>query len=363
MSKTIVIAAGGSGGHIFPAQALADEMLKLKWNVIFVTDERGLSFVKKFDSRISISFFKILSPSKLRILKLPTFLFLLIISIYRSLKILSSSNAFVVTGFGGYPTFPVLTAAQILGIKKVIHEQNAVLGRVNKIFSRVSSLIVYGIKPDDDSTLMPSVKFLGTPVRSSILEFHGSSYNFEPSGEIVLLVLGGSQGATFISRVFVDAVKALPSDLYNRLRIFHQCRLEDRKFIKTVYDDLGIKSEIEVFFNDLGKRLAESHLIISRAGASTVSEICIVGRPSVLIPLPTALGNHQFLNAVSMEKTGGAKLANQRSLTGEHLSEEIILLLSDSNKLREMASSALNNGKPDAARGLAENIVQFSLEG
>ncbi|MEL6679942.1 MAG: UDP-N-acetylglucosamine--N-acetylmuramyl-(pentapeptide) pyrophosphoryl-undecaprenol N-acetylglucosamine transferase, partial [Pseudomonadota bacterium] len=268
----------------------------------------------------------------------------------------------VVVGFGGYPAIPAMASAVLLGVPRLIHEQNGVLGRVNALFARRVARVACAVWPTD----LPSgvvAEHVGNPVREAILARHGMPYEIDREGALHLLVIGGSQGASILSEVVPPAVEALPYDLRDRLTISHQARDADVSRVTGAYQEMGVEAVVEPFFHDVPSRLARAHLVISRSGASSVADIAVVGRPSILVPYAAAAQDHQTANARGLTETGAALTVPESELTSAGLSAHIAAILSDPNRARSMAEAALAQARPNAARDLADLVVEVSGQG
>ena len=355
IKRPVILAAGGTGGHIFPAEALAEVLLGMGERVILVTDRRFAHFktgaLSKIEKRTIRS--GTIGGSLHRKLFGAAGLLL---GIMQAKKILRELNPKVVVGFGGYPSFPTVFSASGLGIPTVIHEQNSVLGRANRLLGpRVNR-----IATSFPSTMMMADKdksklfMTGNPVRTSIRALKDVPYpSVSQDGKMHILVTGGSQGASVFSQVVPGALANLPAALRARVRIDQQCREVDLEETKETYRKLGIDVDLASFFVDLPARLAASHLVIARSGASTVSELAVAGRPAILVPLPTAMDNHQYYNANAFEDVGGGWVMTQDGFTVASLSARLEAFLTAPATLTKAAENAKKLGSPDAAEKLA----------
>ena len=361
MSKrTIILAAGGTGGHVFPAQALAETLVSRGWRVFLVTDHRGNSFSNKFPEKVQKLVLDITNPRGGGKLSFILSWWLLIRSVFIIFKFCLKVKANVIVGFGGYPSATSMAVAYILRIPSAIHEQNAVLGRVNKVFQNRVDLLVFGMNPTFPQHRKSTTRVFGNPIRQSVMKINPTQYSSLPSGSFLILVIGGSQGANFISSIACNAILNLPKKLRSKVTVWHQCRNEYIIDIKRKYDSFKIESETKSFFSDISLCLNKANLIIGRSGASSVAELCIFGRPSILIPLPSAVGNHQALNAEVMEKSGASIVLDQNSVTSDELSKNISFVLDSFEVANSMALSAQKLSKPNAALDFAvelENLV------
>ncbi|HWI27338.1 MAG TPA: undecaprenyldiphospho-muramoylpentapeptide beta-N-acetylglucosaminyltransferase [Stellaceae bacterium] len=358
MSRLIVLAAGGTGGHLFPAEALARELMARGFRVALVTDRRGQAFGDKLPGvelhRIRAGRFgaglmsKVVGVAELALGTLEA---------GRLLRMLSPA---AVVGFGGYPSVPTMLAAARLGLPTAIHEQNAILGRANRLLApRVKRIATSfaelgGVRDFDRTRLM----LTGNPVRPAIAALRGTPYRMpgDDTG-FDILVLGGSQGARVLSEVVPAAFALLPEPLRRRLRITQQARPEDIEAVRVAHRASGTAAELAPFFNDVPERLVRAHLVISRAGASTMAELTMVGRPAILVPYLHAADDHQTANARALEQVGGAWVIPQAAFTAEGLAEMLRGLIAEPERLARAAATAHAQGRPDAARDLADLIV------
>lgn len=352
----LVIAAGGTGGHMFPAQALAEEMLRRGWRVKLSTDARGARYAGGFPDAVIREIVRSATYSQAGIVGkvlAPLSILAGSLTAWRSMR---RDRPAIIIGFGGYPAIPALVAGILDGTPRLIHEQNGVLGRVNRLFARFVRVVACGTWP----TPVPRgviANPTGNPVRRAVRDLCGRRYR-PPStqNELFVLVIGGSQGSSILSRVVPEAVALLPLHLCHRLRIWQQARPEDAAQVAARYDDLGVKAEIEPFFADVPRRLAEAQLVVSRAGASSVADISVIGRPSILIPFAAALDDHQTANARASVEAGAALAIQETDLTPAVLAGHMAAILGDAKLARHMAAKAAALGKPDAATKLADLV-------
>ena len=353
----IVIAAGGTGGHMFPAQALAEVMLARGWRVTLSTDDRGARYAGGFPSQVTIH--QVASATFARGGALAKMAVPLRIAagIAEAVTRFISDRPTVVAGFGGYPSIPALAAAWILRIPRMIHEQNGVLGRVNRRFASHVNQVACGTWP----TALPAsvdATHTGNPVRAQILDYAGAPY--DPPGEAIrILVIGGSQGARILSDVVPAAIAMLGSGMTERMQVTHQARPEDHDRVAEAYATAGIDAEVAPFFADIARRIADAQLVISRSGASSVADISVIGRPSILIPFAAATGDHQTANARGLVDADAAILIPESALDPASLSEQITTILSVPGAALAMRDNALAQGIPDAAERLAALIEQL----
>ncbi|MDX3925072.1 MAG: undecaprenyldiphospho-muramoylpentapeptide beta-N-acetylglucosaminyltransferase [Shinella sp.] len=357
MTKGIILlAAGGTGGHLFPAEALAHELKAGDWSVHLVTDSRAERFAGKFpaDEIHVVPSATIGSKNPVKLVKS---LFTLWTGIRAARRLMSRLRPKVVVGFGGYPTVPPLLAATGMGIPSMIHEQNAVMGRANKALAPRVKAIAGGFLPETGGPHAAKTVTTGNPVRPAVLAAAAVPYvASEAEAPFELVVFGGSQGAQFFSKAVPQAVSRLGEMKRARLRITQQARPEDREGVTAVYEKLGIPADVSPLFTDMAERIAKAHLVICRSGASTVSEISVIGRPSILVPYPYALDHDQAANAAALAATGGAQVIPQAELSAERLSTLIAEAMKKPADMAAMAANARKAGKPDAARLLAAMV-------
>lgn len=359
----LVIAAGGSGGHMFPAQALAVEMLARGWRVKLSTDARGARFAGGFPAEIKREIIRSGTFARGGTLKKLLTPFVIAGGVMVALWSNLRDRPAIVAGFGGYPSIPAMIAAIATFTPRVIHEQNGKLGRVNLLFAWFVPVVACGTWP----TIVPrwsKIVHIGNPVRPAIRAMHGTHYR-PPSGsnEIFVLVIGGSQGAAILSRVVPDAIALLPLNICARLRVSQQARPEDAAALRSRYDELGVKAEISDFFHDLPRRMVEAQVVISRSGASSVADIALIGRPSILIPYAAAMDDHQSANARALGNAGAAFLVQEANLTAERLAGHLAEVLSNPELAREMAAAAAAQGRPDAVMKLADLVAATAGKG
>ncbi len=362
MTHLLWIAAGGTGGHMFPAQALAEAMLEKGWRVKLTTDARGARYVGGFPDAVEIE--EIASATFARggmkaKLSVP---FKIAGGIADAARQMRRETPNVVVGFGGYPAVPAMAAATLLKHPRMIHEQNGVLGRVNKFFAKRVDVVACGTWP---TTLPDGVEgvHVGNPVRASVLEKAAAMYISPGDYPMQILVIGGSQGARILSDVVPEAISRLPEEQRALLRISHQARGEDEARVRTFYENQGIDADVQPFFDDVPRRMSEAQLVISRSGASSVADISVVGRPSILIPFAAATGDHQTANAQGLVEAGAAVVVPEAELTPEKLHAEISKVLDNPDLALQMALAAIQFGRPDAAQALAGIVETLAEKG
>jgi UDP-N-acetylglucosamine--N-acetylmuramyl-(pentapeptide) pyrophosphoryl-undecaprenol N-acetylglucosamine transferase len=359
---TILLAAGGTGGHLFPAEALAHEMVERGWKVHLATDDRAERFAAHFPAAAVHPIASATFGSKNPIALARSFW-----TIWRGVRqaseVIRRIKPEVAVGFGGYPTIPPLYAANRRGVPVIVHEQNAVMGRANRMLApRVTAI---GSSFPEIALLDPILKskvtLVGTPVRPNVIA--AASTRYEPpraNDTLRLVVFGGSQGAKVFADVMPDAIALLEPALRNRLSIVQQVRGEDRGRVRTPYEKIGIDTEVADFFTDLPARIADSHLVVSRSGASTVAEVTAIGRPAIFVPLPNALDQDQLNNARVVERAGGAVIIEQPDFTPQRVAAELTTLLKDSDRLGRMAANARSVGVLDGSERLAELVMKVA---
>ena len=360
-SRHYVLAAGGTGGHLIPAFALAAELHARGHHVALITDERGAGIPGK--------------PEFLTAHVLPAGRFgknplgwvggvrAVLEGRAMALRLFESFAPSAIVGFGGYPALPALLAATSAGLPSIVHEQNAVLGRVNRLLAgRVDAIAtsydkVERLKPKHAA----KVHLVGNPVRAEVLALRASDFPaFTEESLFRILVTGGSQGARVLSEVVPDGLAMLPPALRQRLQVTQQCRAEDLEAVRARYASHDIPAELGTYFEDMHERLAGAHLFIGRAGASTIAELTAVGRPAILVPLPIATDDHQAVNTREMVKVGGARMIRQDAFQPKELAKQIQAMAMNPQSLANAAHCAFNCGRPDAARDLADLVESMS---
>ncbi len=358
----LIIAAGGTGGHMFPAQALAEVMLTRGWRVKLSTDARGARYTSGFPHSVEIQQISSATFARGGLLAKALVPLRILGGVFGAVFGMLRDRPDVVVGFGGYPSIPALTAAWILRKPRMIHEQNGVLGRVNTIFAKRVDAVACGTWP---TTLPDGVEghHVGNPVRGSVLERAGAGYIEPGDYPMELLVMGGSQGARILSEVIPPAIANLPMGLVRNIRVSHQARDEDAQRVAEFYAENGINADVQPFFHDVPRRMSEAQLVISRAGASSVADLSVIGRPSILIPFAAATGDHQTANARGLVNAGAAIMVPENMANPESLTEQIEMVLSNPRGAQQMAQAALSVGKPDAAQELAQMVETLGNKG
>ena len=360
MTSTFVLAAGGTGGHLFPAQALAGELMRRGSRVVVMTDSRSQNYGHAFPGAeiATVPAATFAGRSKLgQIAALGTIALGVIAAFGKLLRLRPRA----VVGFGGYPSLPVMVAAKLAHIPAAVHEQNAVLGRVNRLLqpmvSRIAASFPFArFAPKDASRVV----FTGNPVRGEATALKDLGYTPPGPGEpIRILIFGGSQGAKALSEIVPVALSLLRDDLRRRLEITQQGRADDLPGVEAVYRSAGIKADVAKFFGDLPRRMSDAHLVVARSGASTLGELTVLGRPAILVPYPFAMDDHQAANAAVLERAGAAWVIRQDALKAESFARMLEEIFDRPETLAACAAAAKSLGHPDAAARLADMVEQL----
>lgn len=358
----LIIAAGGTGGHMFPAQSLSEVMLRKGWRVTLSTDARGARYTDGFSHAVEVRQVASATFARGGVLAKLVAPFRIFGGVVSATLRMLRERPDVVVGFGGYPSIPAVAAAWLTRTPVMLHEQNGVLGRVNKLFSKRVDVVACGTWP----TALPkgvSGQHTGNPVRGAVLERAGAPYMPPGDWPMNLLVFGGSQGARVLSDVVPEAMALLPDHLLQYLRVSQQARPEDIERVQAAYAAIGVRAEVAPFFRDIPRRLSEAQLVISRAGASSIADISVIGRPAILIPYPSAAGDHQTANSRGLVEAEAAVRIPERHLTPEALAEAIASILTQPDAADHMARAALGVGVPDAADRLATLVEELARKG
>lgn len=355
MPGPVLVCAGGTGGHLFPAEALAAELRARGRAVHLATDHRVETLGREFPAE-GVHVVPSATISGTNPVALAQSAWRLASGFRVALRLIGQLKPAVAVGFGGYPSIPPMLAARSKGVPTILHEQNAVLGRANRFLaSRVTAIAASVEALAIADGLRAKVTVTGNPVRRMVLDAAAIPYPAPTAdGPIHLLIFGGSQGARFLSETVPAAIGKLDPAIRARLRIVQQCRPEDLESVRAAYAALGVNAELAPFFRDLPARIAASHLVVSRSGASTASELAVIGRPAILIPLPHALDQDQLANAKVLADAGGAWLIRQAELDAGRLAAELTRLLADPDRLTAAAAGAKSVGRPDAVTRLAD---------
>ncbi len=354
-----VLCAGGTGGHLFPAQALSEVLQRRGHTVDLMTDERADQYGVSFPARATHIIPSATFSTRKAAQALPGIVTLARGAI-KALGLMCREKPAAVVGFGGYPTLPPLFAARLRGVPIVLHEQNAVLGRANAAMAKSAKLIATSFAETDGvpSNTRAIIIHTGNPVRQTVLDAAQEPFKLPNQHEpFHLLVFGGSQGARVFADLVPGALEQFDEETRRGIRVTQQCRPEDIVRVRDAYETLGIPCELGGFFVDMPERIAKSHLVIARSGASTVSELSVLGRPSILVPYPHALDHDQARNAERLEQAGGAVLTLQKNIGPVRLSQLLARLMdTKSGELAAMADAARQAGRPKAVEQLAVEI-------
>jgi UDP-N-acetylglucosamine--N-acetylmuramyl-(pentapeptide) pyrophosphoryl-undecaprenol N-acetylglucosamine transferase len=355
----VLLAAGGTGGHLFPAEALAAALGTRGIAVELATDARAVGYGGKFPAR---AVHVIPSATPRGAFGYAKAAAVIALGVAKAYRLLGRLRPAAVVGFGGYPSIPAVLAAGLRRIPSVIHEQNGVMGRANRLLApRVTAIATSfaGVVVLDPALAAKATR-TGNPLRPAVLAAIAPYAPPEPNGPLRLLAFGGSQGARIMSDVVPPAVEQLDPGVRGRLSVVQQARPEDLDRVRATYARLDVAAEVAPFFQDLPSRISAAHLVVSRSGASTVAELAALGRPAVLVPLPHALDQDQLANARVLEMAGGAILLRQDAFTPERLAREIAALAADPARLAAMAAGARSAGAPDAADRLADLVMKVT---
>lgn len=358
--KLVMLAAGGTGGHLFPAEALSHVLRAQGVRVVLMTDPRGAGFAGDFPADAVIPV-PSATPSGRSIGGKLRGALDIARGVHLARRAVRETRPAILVGFGGYPTVPPVLGAALAGVKTLIHEQNAVVGRANRFLSRWVDAIGTGFS--EVGGLSPAAqakcRHVGNPVRPAVIAA-ASPYGWPGEGAFNLLVFGGSQGARVMADIVPPAIQLLTPADRARLFITQQARSEDHERVAGIYGDLGVRCDVAPFFKDLPARMAQAHLVIGRSGASTVAELTVIGRPAILVPLPGALDQDQAANAAFLAQAGGALRILQPDFTPRRLADELSGLLDQPSHLTVMAESAKSAGIPDAAERLARLVTDVA---
>jgi UDP-N-acetylglucosamine--N-acetylmuramyl-(pentapeptide) pyrophosphoryl-undecaprenol N-acetylglucosamine transferase len=357
MGNKVLITAGGTGGHIFPAQSLTECLVSVGYSVTFTTDKRGLQHTNNIPAsnilKISSSSISLRNPvnfflSGLKIVK----------GILQSIKLMVMWKPDVVVGFGGYPSFPILIAAQLLRIPIIIHEQNAVLGRVNRIFAAKAKFVASGF--EELQKIPPQANHIctGNPLRDKIIQQIPKTYK-TPKEKINILIVGGSLGAKIFSIRMPEAIALLPEKIRKKLRVVQQTTIDCKVRALNAYNDAGVDAICDTFFSDIEVHLSSAHYVVSRAGASSISEISAMGVPSLLVPLDIAMDDHQRFNANALVNKNAADILLESEFTPENIKTILENRLNDSNWLKKASEQSKSVSRPNSASELTNLVISI----
>lgn len=350
-NKLAVVTTGGSGGHIFPAESISAALIQKGFDVVFVTDKRGSNFrVLQGVQTYRLMAEHIMGRSLWGKIKGA---FKLYCGAVQALFLLRKLKPDVVVGVGGYASLPAVLAAHMWRMPVVLHEQNAVLGRANRLLAKNAYLILTAFQPTLRSPANVRNVWVGQPVRPAVLEKEHTPY---PDRRKIfnLFIFGGSQGAHFFTHKVPEALFMLPDTLKSKISVTAQVRPEDMEYAQKIYSEQGFHSvTLKSFFDNMPDLIAQSHLIIGRAGASTIAEAEIVGRPAILIPLPTSADNHQLENARQFCDAGAGWLVTEDNWNAEKFAHRLEKLIQDKEMLEHAASESYRLAKPNVSEQIA----------
>jgi UDP-N-acetylglucosamine--N-acetylmuramyl-(pentapeptide) pyrophosphoryl-undecaprenol N-acetylglucosamine transferase len=355
LARTALLVAGGTGGHLFPALALREVLVARGWDVHVATDPRVSEFIENVPAtkRHRVPSASIAGRSPIALARA----FGLLAKGYLvSRALLRGVRPNVVIGFGGYPTVPPVLAARAAKIPILVHEANAVLGRANRLLVRFGALLASGFEKPKGAERAREIVHVGNPVRQAISAAVRPYQPSEGDQPFSLLVFGGSQGARVFSQLVPAALAELPPEKRRRMRVAQQARPEELAATRAAFRDVAAEAAVDPFFSDMGERLATAHLVICRAGASTVAELAVAGRPAILVPYPHALDHDQAENARALAEAGGGWLMPEADLTAALLARRIAALMDWPEQLQEAAEAARAQGRLDAAERLADLV-------
>jgi UDP-N-acetylglucosamine--N-acetylmuramyl-(pentapeptide) pyrophosphoryl-undecaprenol N-acetylglucosamine transferase len=357
--RPILLAAGGTGGHLFPAEALANALAARGYAVELFTDARAQNYGAAFPAR-AIHVVRSASPRSAGLAARAAAALALALGTLEARKLIRAIRPLALVGFGGYPSVPPVLAATQLGVPTVMHEGNAVIGKANLFLARRVDAIAKGFDALEGvgPALAAKATLTGDPVRPMVIEAAAIPFPDPADGRLRLLITGGSQGARIMSDIVPAAIELMPEALRKNLILVQQARGEDEARVRAAYARLGVEAEIRAFFPDLPRRIAAAHLVIGRAGASTVSELGVIGRPAILVPLPGSLDQDQAANARQFAAAGAATVIAQSAFSPQWLANALIEAQKDFAGLGRRAAAARAAGIPDAADRLADLVLR-----
>tara|TARA_B100001250_G_C19768476_1_gene775921 strand:+ start:252 stop:1358 length:1107 start_codon:yes stop_codon:yes gene_type:complete len=353
-----ILSTGGTGGHVFPTVALAKSLIEQGWEVIIFSDNRGRDFLEKGSPDYEVQELSISSESISFFKKIFIYQYQMPVNFFKAFSLFLKIKPQFAVGFGGVSTAPVLLAALCLGVPLFLQEQNAVLGRVNKFFQKFSKIVFYHFEQTKFLDKTKSVHS-GNPVRKAILGKENSQYLQPGTWPTTILVLGGSQGATLLSNIIPKALSQLSEAIKRRITVFHQARIEDIEKVNFSYKKIGVKANVDIFFENIDELISEAQLIISRAGANTLTDISVIGRPAIFIPLSSAKDDHQRINARIFEENGAAISIQENEISPKNLSCVISKILKSPSKALKMAKYSYAMSKPKASTKIISEIEKM----
>ena len=365
-NRYIYLAAGGTCGHIFPALAVAETLQTRGYSPHLFTDRRGAKLLGGASSLpATLHVIAAASPFQHGVIKRTLAVTKLAAGAVASLYHLLVRRPALIIGFGGYPSFAPLVAGRLLGIPILLHEQNAFLGRANHVLAKFANALALSWPQTKNLPSMQHIEVTGIPVRQAFFDAAQTPYRLAATAPVNLAVLGGSQGASILASLVPDAIAMLDPAMRQRLRIHQQARPEQIDPLQRRYGDLGVTADIQPFYTDMPSLLGQSHVVICRAGASSVAELAAIGRPSLLLPLPSAMDDHQRMNALQMQDVGGGICLDETNLSAAVLATRLMQLLETPKTLSNMAKSARSLASPNAASliaAMAENLMAVASE-
>ena len=355
--SVFVLMAGGTGGHLFPAMALAQELTRRGHTIHLITDHRVASYGAQFPAE-AVHVVPSATPSVRNPVKFVTAGFTILRGLIAARDLLAQVKPAAVVGFGGYPIFPPFLAARLAGIPGLLHEQNAIMGRANRaLAARATGIAISFARTHHADRFADKTVVTGNPVRDAVRAAAGAAYPpLGPDDPIRLVVFAGSQGARAFSDFVPPALGLLPENIRRRLKLAQQVRPEDTQRVTAAYADAGIEAELQPFFADLPQRVAGAHLVIARSGASTVADLTVLGRPAIYVPLPGSIDADQRRNAQVIEAAGGGWIVEQATISPPSLANRLTQLLGDPARLEAAAAAALSLGQPHAVEQLADLV-------
>ena len=359
-NKLVILTAGGTGGHIYPAEALAGELINRGYQVVLFTDERGLNNYKGKLGEIENK--AILSGSVVgkSIFTKVKSLIKVSFGVIQAFVELFKRHPICVVGFGGYASFPTAIASILHGVPLIIHEQNSVMSRTNRILARFSTFVAQSFSNVKNTPSIAKSILTGMPVRSSIVDLYKNTYKaVDANGKINLVVIGGSQGATVFAETIPNAIALLSKEEQEKLNIYQQCRKGEEEFVNDKYKGLSVNVEVKSFFDNMPELYEKASVIVSRSGASSVYEIAVAGVPSILVPLPTSADNHQYFNAMEIIGSGGGIVLEQKDFDAKVLSKHLSNFISNPQILVKMSAEVKKKAIVDAASRLADMVEKF----
>lgn len=358
--KIVVLTAGGTGGHIYPADALASELIKRDYKVVLFTDERGLNNYKGKLGEIenkAISSGSVVGKSlfvKIKSLIKVSF------GVTQAFVELFKKHPVCVVGFGGYASFPTAIASILHGVPLVVHEQNSVMSRTNRILARFASVVAQSFRNVKNTPSNAKSVLIGMPVRETIVDLYKKEYvAFDENGKFNLLIIGGSQGAQVFAETIPEAISLLSEEEQKKLVVYQQCRKGEEELVASKYKNLAVKVVVKSFFDNMPELYEKASLVVSRSGASSVYEIAVAGVPSIFIPLPTSADNHQYYNAKEFTEDGGGIVMEQKDFSSVLLSKHLSNFIANPEMLMKMSKKVKKQAITDAAKRLADVVEKF----